>query len=63
MNNDIDRLDWLRKIRHKIVMRCGNDPKEMGNYFRKIQKQYGNRVIADINVINLTETVPERMCA
>jgi hypothetical protein len=60
MNNDIDRLDWLRKIRQKIVLKCGNDPKEMGNYFRKIQKQYENRVISEPLIPLISPDYPEK---
>ncbi|MCP4350082.1 MAG: hypothetical protein GY795_31770 [Desulfobacterales bacterium] len=63
MNKDTDRLDWLREIRQKIVRKCGNDPKVMGDYFRSCQKQYEDRIITDINVINSPETVPERISA
>jgi len=54
MNKDIDRLDWLREIRQKIVKKSGNDPKVMGDYFRRCQKKYEKRVIVDINRVNDT---------
>ncbi len=57
MSKDIDKLDWLREIRQKIVEKCGNDPKVMGDYFRKCQKEHENRVITDINMINSVKTV------
>lgn len=48
MNKDTDRLGWLRKIRQKIVKKCGGDPKAMGDYFRKIQQQHNSRIFEGI---------------
>jgi len=48
MNKGSDRLDWLRKIRQKIVKKCGDDPRAMGDYFRKIQQQYKSRTLEGI---------------
>jgi hypothetical protein len=62
MNKDRDKLDWLREIRQKIVKKCSNDPRNMGNYFRQIQKQYENRVIENINVIK-TENISQKIIA
>jgi len=45
MNKDIDGLDWLREIRRKMAADCHYDPKIMGNYYRRIQKQYENRIV------------------
>ena len=63
MNKDIDKLDGLREIRQKTVRKCGNDPKVMGDYFRGCQKQYEDRIIADINVANSSETILEKVSA
>jgi hypothetical protein len=45
VSKDIDKLDWLQKIRRKIAANCHNDPKLMGDYYRSIQKQFENRLI------------------
>ncbi len=52
MNKDIDRLDWLREIRRKIVEKCDSDPALMGDYYRKVQKQCEKRVITDLHDVN-----------
>lgn len=64
MNKDTDRLDWLREIRQKIVRQCGNDPKVMGDYFRRCQEQYEDRIVKDSNAVtNSVITAPERITA
>jgi len=40
MNKDIDGLDWLREVRRKMAADCHYEPKMMGDYYRRIQKQY-----------------------
>ncbi len=45
MNKDIEGIDWLRKIRKKMADKYHNDPKIMGDYYRRIQKQYQHRII------------------
>ena len=45
MNKDIDGLDWLREIRRKMAADCHYDPKIMGDYYRRIQKQYEHRIV------------------
>ena len=45
MDKDIDGLDWLRVIRKKIAADCHYDPKIMGDYYRRIQKQYEHRIV------------------
>ena len=52
MSKDDDRLDWLREIRKQIAKECNNDPKIMGEYFRTIQKQYGDRVLKNFSTMN-----------
>jgi gluconate kinase len=63
MSKDEDRLDWLREIRKQIAKECNNDPKAMGKYFRKIQKQYENRVLKDFLPVNTDEILSERKSA
>jgi len=57
---DIDGLAWLRDIRKEILRKCKNNPVELGNYYRIIQKQYAKKIIkhthfeeADISKANL----------
>ena len=45
MIKDIDGLDWLREIRKKIITKCHNNPNLMGDYYRRIQKQYESRLV------------------
>ena len=64
MNKDSDRLDWLREIRQEIVKKCGNDPKMMGDYFRRCERDYNLRIITDINTVtNSVRTAPEKIIA
>ncbi len=61
MNEDTDRLGWLREIRQEIVEKCGNDPKLMGDYFRRCQKQYKKRILANLSMTNSAEAASERI--
>jgi hypothetical protein len=50
VNREIDGLEWLREVRKKMAANCHNDPKMMGDYFRRIQKQYKESIIKNPNV-------------
>ncbi len=62
MSKNGDRLNWIREIRRKIASECDNDPKLMGDYFRKIQKQSGKRIFGDSDFVD-SEDQPTRKSA
>ncbi len=39
-------IDEIREIRHQISAECGHDPSRLVAYFRQIQEQYADRLIA-----------------
>ncbi len=62
MSKNWDRLEWIRDVRKIIASECDNDPKLMGDYFRKIQKQSGKRILGDSDFID-SEEQPSRKSA
>ncbi len=55
----IKRIDWIREIRSEIASECNNDPKSMGDYFRRIQKQCGKKILGASDFIK-SEDQPSR---
>ena len=47
MNQDFDGLEWLRDIRKQIAAECHYDPKEMGDYYRRLQQEHQSRLLTN----------------
>ena len=53
MTNPDPAIEEVRRTRHQISEQLNHDPAKLVEHYKKLQQEYGDRLVVDENAVNL----------